>query len=89
MDEGYVIEDQDKFTVLKNLPSIAELTDEIQLRLLDMDKKVEEVFAQFWLRCVQNFSSVLQGKISPLAYMFPEDPNEVGAIRFFSECKLM
>jgi acyl transferase domain-containing protein len=91
-DEGFLVEGGNgEFTVIKNIPSATECDVLIKslIKELEESRGEEEIFVRFAKRCGQLFSSVLQGKVSPLTYMFPEDSNEVGAIRFYSECKFM
>jgi hypothetical protein len=89
-EEGFLVEEEaGKYRIIQNLPSIADCDARIQTDTRDAEKNrgEEDVVLRFTKRCGQLYTSVLQGKVSPLAYMFPEDSNEVGAIRFYSECK--
>jgi myxalamid-type polyketide synthase MxaB len=88
-DEGYLSEEADgEFRIIQNLPSIADCEKKANANSRMSEAEFgDDVLIRFTKRCGQLFTGVLQGKVSQIEYMFPEDPNEAGAFRFYNECK--
>jgi len=82
-------EGKESFRVAKNLPTLDKVDAEIREkeRNLDVAGGEENMGIQFTKRCGLHLSSVLQGKMTPIAYLFPADPQEAGALSFYTESK--
>lgn len=85
---GYLKETgPDSYEILKNLPKLESLEIEITAKLNEGINIAteEDVFIQYVKRCGLHLTSVLQGKMSPIAYLFPSEASEVGALRLYEE----